>query len=91
MTEQTTTIPSDASIQIVGENAKTDEWALVVRWTEPEAGECIHGIYPTKDAAIAATFEDATREQYAAEGEDGPEVTEDVEWIVVPVGVPHLI
>lgn len=91
MTEQTSTIPSAADIQIVGENAKTNEWALVVRWEEPEAGECIHGIYRTKDAAIAATYEDATREQYAAEGEDGPEVMEDVAWIIVPVGMPRLI
>jgi hypothetical protein len=88
----TPVIMSDATIRVIGEGATTDQWALIATWTEPEAGMCVHGIYPTRDDAKAATYTDAVREQYATLDDEGNQiVTEDVEWTVAPVGMPYLV
>jgi hypothetical protein len=89
MTEQTSTIQSDASIQIVAENATNRTWVLIATWSEPKDGMSVHGTYTSKDAAIAATYADETLEQYAVPDDDGEMyVTDDVTWIVAPVGEP---
>ena len=86
------TIQSDASIRIVGALSKSTQWVLVVQWTEPENGVCVHGIYGSAEDAKAATYTDEVRECYANDDEDGePLVTDDVEWIIAPLGEPFLI
>jgi len=86
------TIQSDASIRIVGALSKSTQWVLAATWTEPEKGICIHGIYWSKQEAVDATYTDEVRECYANDDEDGePLVTDDVEWIIAPLGEPFLI
>lgn len=88
------TIQSDASIRIVGVFSKSTQWILAATWTEPEQGICIHGIYRSKEEAVDATYTDEIRQGYAVpmiDDLDALVVTDDVEWLVAPLGEPFLI
>ncbi len=87
-------IQSYASIRIAGALSKSTQWILAATWTEPEKGVCIHGIYWSKQEAVDATYTDEIRRGYAvpmSDDFDALVVTDDVEWLVAPLGEPFLI
>ena len=83
-------VKSDADIQIVGAHS-LNGWILVATWTEPEDGACVLGVFDSAESAREATYTDEVREQFAVEDEDGGMiVTDDVTWIIAPIGTPFL-